>query len=395
MIEIIDKVQCSGCYACANICPKDCLKMVLDEEGFWYPKIEENKCINCNLCKKVCPIIKYDNKDKFIGSNLKKEVYAAQNLNEEVRKNSSSGGIFSLLAESVIEKDGIVIGAVFNENLEVVHKIIQDKKEIEKLRGSKYVQSKIGNVYREIKNQLEKNKLVFFTGTPCQISGLKSYLNKEYNNLITQDIVCHGVPSPIVWGKYKKYISNKNKKSIKDIFFRSKNEGWRRYSLKFVFEGNKSVTKNIEEDLYLISFQNDINLRPSCYDCKFKGERRESDITLADFWGIENTNINLDDDKGTSLVIINTEKGKNLFYDNIPAMRLVKTDMSNGIKGNKSYHLSANRNSLREKFLLEINEQNFEKKVRKYCNYTYRIQLRKAIKKQAKLILNHINLKNS
>lgn len=390
MISIKDKDDCSGCYACVNICPNNCLSMVKDDEGFWYPRVDEDNCVGCNLCIKVCPIIKINvnrNDVKFI-----KQVYAARNINEKIRLDSSSGGIFTLLAEKIIDNNGIVIGAAFNEKFEVSHQLIEAKKDIAKFRGSKYVQSKIGDIYKKINSELDKNRLVLFTGTPCQIAGLKSYLNKEYDNLITQDIICHGVPSPGVWNKYIKYVSNQNKYEINSVNFRSKKENWRLFSLLFRFDNDKSLAKNIEEDFYLIAFQNNIDLRPSCYNCKFKGEDRKSDITLADFWGIENTNIKLDDNKGTSLVFINSVIGAKLFNEISKELDYIETDIKTATKYNKNYYISASKNCLRDNFLSAITENNFESIVRKYCNYSYVTQFQRKTKKHLKIVFGNLGI---
>lgn len=390
MIVIKNKVDCSGCYACANICTENCLSMIQDDEGFWYPNVDENKCIKCKLCIKVCPIINKNNEVYDIVS-FSKKVYAAKNVDDIVRLSSSSGGVFTLLAEKVIESNGIVIGAVFNEKFEVDHQIIESKKDIDKIRGSKYVQSRIGDTLKKVKYELDKKRLVLFTGTPCQISGLKSYLIKDYDNLITQDIICHGVPSPEVWSKYLRYIC-KGKYKIDSINFRSKKENWRSFSLLFRFDNGKSTAKNIEEDYYLIAFQNNIDLRPSCYDCRFKGEDRVSDFTLADFWGIEDTNIKLDDNKGTSVTIVNSIKGEKLFDEIKKDLIFEETDINTATKNNKNYYVSAGKNILREKFLSEITEENFEYKVREYCNYSYAVEFKNKTKKQIKTILNFLGL---
>lgn len=390
MIVINNKEDCCGCYACANICPKNCLNMVIDEEGFWYPSIDTEKCINCDLCVKSCPIIK--NEDKPYNNIFNKKVYSAQNIDENIRINSSSGGVFTLIAENIIEQDGIVVGATFNESFEVVHKLIEKKEDLKEIRGSKYVQSKIGDTYSMIKKNLINGKIVLFTGTPCQVAGLKKYLNKEYTNLITQDLICHGVPSPVVWSKYINYIKIKGKSEIKNITFRSKIEGWRSFSLIFKFLDNKIINKNIEEDFYLIAFQNNIDLRNSCYNCRFKGEERVSDITLADFWGIENTNIDMDDDKGTSVVIINSENGNKLLKKIRNNLKISETNLDMATKSNKNYYTSANKNNSREEFLSELTENNFETMVRRYCNYSYKVEIKKRLKKIVKKILKKIGL---
>lgn len=195
MIEIKDKKDCCGCYACYNICPKKCISMKADEEGFWYSVIEQNKCVNCNLCEKVCPIINPVNR----GNSLKLS-YAVKNKDEDIRLRSSSGGMFYLLAEDTIKQNGLVYGAAFDKDFSVKHIGIDKISEIELLQGSKYLQSSIGDTYKHVKNDLRENKQVLFTGTPCQVEGLKSFLGKEEENLITMDFICHGVPSPSIWG---------------------------------------------------------------------------------------------------------------------------------------------------------------------------------------------------
>lgn len=369
MIEINSKQNCCGCYACYNICPKQCITMKADNEGFWYPNIDKNKCINCNLCENVCPII---NKPK---SYLYEEKsYAVFNKDEKIRLESSSGGIFSLLAEYVINKYGIVYGAVFDEEFNVKHIKITSLKDIELLRGSKYVQSKINDIFKSIKFDLINNKLVLFTGTPCQIAGLQSFLQRKYDNLILMDIVCHGVPSPLIWQKYINKLKKNYKQNIKNIYFRDKSTGWKKYSIKFLFD--KDEYKNIGfKDIYMKGFLNDIYLRPSCYNCKFKGIERISDITVADFWGIENIFPKIDDDKGTSLVVIHTEKGKRLFDKLSEKMIFNEVNLNEVVKYNLSMVRSAKYNKKREPFFVELNfEKDIEKLIRKYTKKSF-IQL--------------------
>ena len=229
MIKIKAKEDCCGCYACYNICPKECITMESDNEGFWYPKIDKDKCINCNLCEKVCPIINKPNSSLY-----EKKSYAVFNKNEKIRLESSSGGIFSLLAEYVINNHGNVYGAVFDEDFNVKHVKINILQDINLLRGSKYVQSRINDIFKSIKFDLKNNKIVLFTGTPCQIAGLQSFLQKKYDNLILMDIVCHGVPSPLVWQQYINELKQNYKQNIKSIYFRDKSTGWKTYSVKFL-----------------------------------------------------------------------------------------------------------------------------------------------------------------
>ena len=280
MIIIDDKTKCSGCHACANACPKNCISMVSDEEGFWYPQVNKEKCIDCGLCEKVCPIIhKWQSDDSLTTTAM-----AAINLNEEIRLKSSSGGIFTLIAEKIIDQGGVVFGAAFSDDFKSVQHICVDNiADLDKLRGSKYVQSKIGDTYKQAKEYLDSGRKVLFSGTPCQIGGLYSYLRKPYENLLTQDIICHGVPSPMVWEKYVEEHERKISSKANKVTFRNKKNGWKAYSVFIGFENRKQYLKEHSADMYIKAFLSDICLRPSCFDCQFKGIKRHADITLTDF----------------------------------------------------------------------------------------------------------------
>lgn len=381
MIEIKAKEDCCGCYACYNICPKECITMESDNEGFWYPKIDKNKCINCNLCKKICPII-----NKPDGSLYEKKSYALFNKNEKIRLESSSGGIFSILAEYVINNHGSVYGAAFDEDFNVKHIKITSLQDIELLRGSKYVQSKINDIFKSIKFNLKNNKIVLFTGTPCQIAGLQSFLQKKYDNLILMDIVCHGVPSPLVWQQYINELEQNYKQNIKSIYFRDKSTGWKKYSVKFLFD--KDEYKNFGfKDIYMKGFLNDIYLRPSCYNCNFKGIERVSDITVADFWGIEKVLPELDDDKGTSLIVIHSKKGKQLFDKLSEKMISNDVNLNEAIKYNPSMISSVKYNGKRKDFFLELNSgEELINLIRKYT----KISFEKRVKNKIKLIVKRL-----
>ena len=221
MIEITEQVKCTGCSACANICPKQCISMVADLEGFLYPSVDTKECINCGLCEKICPILKKNpiKSDDIIA-------YAAMLNNTDIRLESSSGGVFTAIAESVIDKNGVVFGAELDENFNVIHTYVETKEELKKFRGSKYVQSVIGETYKRAKGFLDQGRFVLFTGTPCQIGGLYAYLNKDYDNLITQDLICHGVPSPMVWRKYLEFREDISHAGVRRMSFRHKKYGW-------------------------------------------------------------------------------------------------------------------------------------------------------------------------
>lgn len=385
MVEIKIKKDCCGCYACYNICPKQCITMKMDNEGFMYPNIDKNKCINCNLCEKVCPII---NPSKRVDS--KKISYAGMNKDDQVRKKSSSGGIFSILAEYIIKNNGIVYGASFDEKFNVKHKRILYSKDLDLLRGSKYVQSSIGNVYQQVKNDLESEKQVLFTGTPCQVEGLKSYLGKEYINLITMDFICHGVPSPLVWKKYLEKMKNLMQENIKNIYFRNKDIGWYLFSLKIIFD-KKRYINTVNDDLFMRGFLQDVYLRPSCYSCKFKKINRISDITVADFWGIENILPKMADDKGTSLIVIHSEKGKLLFDKLNENMILNEVNLNEAIKFNTSMVASVKYNEKRKDFFVELNSgEDLINLIKKYTKVT----LKRRIKNKLKLIIKKYGIRN-
>lgn len=321
MINIKEPKDCCGCNACAQRCPKHCITLQEDHEGFLYPKVDINLCIECGLCEKVCPVI---------NQSIKKEplqVFAAINPDEKVRMESSSGGIFTLLAEKVIQENGVVFGARFDENWEVKHDYAETIEGLAAFRGSKYVQSRVEDNYLKAERFLKKGRKVLFSGTPCQIAGLKKFLRKEYDNLLTVDFICHGVPSPKVWRMYldeicKNYINQGDRKScIKAINFRNKSLGWKKYSFffklnpTFIRQKNKPI-EHLElfyKNSFMKGFLNDLFLRPSCYHCPSKSGKSESDITIADFWGIESLSPNMDDDKGTSLVFINTDSAKLIY----------------------------------------------------------------------------------
>ena len=270
MKEILEKNKCSGCSACMNICPKDAIKMMEDENGFKYPLIDNLKCVGCNLCKKTCPVL---NK----AENAKKDVlaYACYNKNINERLNSSSGGAFVLFAKEILKRKGVVFGAMFNEKFEVVHGYIQNKEDLDKLMRSKYTQSDIGNSYFKVKNFLDDDKYVLFTGTPCQIEGLLAYLNKKYDKLYTQDIICHGVPSPKAWIRYLEFQEKTNKDNIRKISFRNKDKSWKLFRMKINFD-NKTYTKDTRKDIFLQAFLKNTILRDSCYNCTFKDKYRKS-----------------------------------------------------------------------------------------------------------------------
>ena len=351
-IEIKDKELCSGCTACKNICPKEAIEMVPDEEGFLYPKVNKEKCIKCGKCKKVCPVLNKEKKAKIQSG------YVLNNKDLDIRSNSTSGGAFSPIAEFVLEKNGVVFGAAFDENFKVIHQKAETKEELKKFRGSKYVQSDLKNTFKEVKDLLDKKVLVCYSGTPCQIEGLKNFLQKDYEQLITVDVVCHAVPSPLVLKKYLSYIKNTklHNEEIKQIIFRDKSKYGYKYSVMTVESENYKYSNGVETDPYLRAFFGDLSDRPSCYNCAFKKLYHESDFTIWDCFIAENFDKKLDDDKGTSRILINTKKGHIVFNKIKKKFNYTEIQVDKLTKDVKEMYSSVNYPSKRNKFFEDINK---------------------------------------
>lgn len=296
MLTFTDKSQCCGCTACVSICPKQCIQMIEDKEGFLYPQINHSVCVDCGLCEKVCPVL------HPVQAKEKPAVFAAVNNNFEVRMQSSSGGIFTLLAEQTIKKGGVVFGACFDKEWKVVHRYTETLEGLACFRGSKYVQSDMGTSFQDAKRFLGQGREVLFSGTPCQIAGLKNYLRKSYSTLLTVEVACHGVPSPKVWSNYLL-----DKKNISYINFRTKSKGWKGYHVVLEYNGQKEEVP-YGENFYMRVFLSNLSLRPSCYACSAKLGNSQSDVTIADFWGVDKIAPEIDDNNGCSLIIIHNPK---------------------------------------------------------------------------------------
>lgn len=313
MPTLASKTNCTGCTACVSICPNNCITMQTDEYGFPIPVVTEpNNCTECHLCEQACPVL---HKNEVQETPL--IAYAAFNQNESVRMNSSSGGLFSEFATEVLNNGGIVFGAAYDNEFRVHHIGIEKKDELKQLFGAKYSQSDLGDTFKQILCELKNNREVLFAGTPCQVAGLKSFLRKDYINLTCIDFVCHGVPSPMAWQEYVKYraeMDNYGSLPV-SINLRSKNTGWSRYRYSNVFKYDEEKEHSClsGDSLFMKLFVEDYISRWSCDDCKFKGYNRVSDITIGDFWGIWDIDSSMDDDKGTSVMILQSDKGKDMF----------------------------------------------------------------------------------
>lgn len=307
MITITNKEECCGCNACSQVCPVNCIEMKPDSQGFLYPVTNIEKCIDCNICNKTCPIINTSRHTTPIVS------FAAKSSNKETQKHSSSGGIFSELAQLIIQDNGIVFGAKLDESYNVVHTYAEDFEQLHSFMGSKYVQSDINDSFIKAKKFLIEGRTVLFSGTPCHIAGLKHFLKKEYDNLITVEVICHGVPSPMVWQDYIKSLKLKKDCKYK-ISFRDKSNDWNNFALSIKETSERVVLHEIfKQNIYLKTFLKDLTLRQSCFDCKFKYQHSYSDIILGDYWDIEKHEPTFVDNNGVSAVIINSSKGEQIF----------------------------------------------------------------------------------
>ena len=367
------KEECCGCSACANICPKGAITMEDDGLGFLYPKIDKAKCIKCGLCKKVCDF--NSNYDKSLNLD-KPEFYAVWHKNEVELASSQSGAAFIALSDWVLKKNGIVYGAGYVGHFRVVHKRATNKVERDEFKGSKYVQSDLNTVFKQVKNDLENNKYVMFSGTPCQIAGLKSFLKLSKVNsekLYVIDLICHGVPSPKFWEDYLNYLENKKNNTLVKVNFRDKKFGWASHKESFQFSDTYTYT-------YTYNFYQEIMFRQSCNICHFANLRRTGDVTIGDFWGIGKISPELEkENKGVSLLLINTFKGKELFNLIKQELNFIKTDTEHCMQPNLQFPTIMN--SKKDEFEKDYIKYGFVYVAKKYGNLGWKYRVLDSLKK--------------
>lgn len=369
MIDIQDKTLCCGCAACVQRCPKQCISMCEDGEGFLYPKVDASLCIGCGLCERVCPVLNRFDKREPIKS------YAAVNPDDTVREQSASGGIFSSLAQKVIAEGGVVFGAMFDSGWMAVHGHTSSVKGLAAMRGSKYMQSRIGCSYIETERYLKSGRIVLFSGTPCQIAGLKRFLRKEYDNLLTVDVICHAVPSAKIWRLFldeQLDSVGKCKGDIRSLSFRDKSNGWKNYSLRICFDDRSDIIIPKDRNLFMRAFLSDLIVRPVCTACPARSLSGGSDVTIGDFWGIERTVPDMFDDKGVCALLCNTRKGVTL----VDSLGIDKKECgySQVLQGNPALVATAKDNKNRQMFyecLAKHENVSVSRLLRKYTRISF------------------------
>lgn len=387
MISVFDKKEeCCGCTACMNICPVKAIKMAPDEEGFVYPVINQELCVDCGRCRKVC---QFQNEVEVKGKLEEVQVYAVKHKSYEIRMQSTSGGFYSALSDSILDKSGSVFGVKFDDNFKVVHSKANDFYERNKYRGSKYVQSDLKDVFNDVQNELKQGNTVLFTGTGCQVAGLRKFLTDtktSIDKLITNDVVCHGASSPLLWKDYLKFIQKKNK--LSSYTFRDKEKGWRGYNVKVEYENGKIKINSADIRIFAKLFSSNLILRPSCYNCKFTNLNRPSDVMMGDFWGIEKAMYEIDDNRGVSLFIINTSKGKNVFEKIKGNLEVWESNTLDCLQPNLIR--PTKRPQKRDDFWKDYYKHGFEYIAKKYAGYN----LKGIIKKNLKTLLDKTGFSN-
>lgn len=397
MIEIKDKKDCCGCNACGDVCHTKAITFHTDNEGFGYPIMDKEKCTDCHLCEKICPMINIDQLKHNDWNEPK--VFGGYNKDIVIRFDSTSGGIFTLLAQAMYKQKGYVGGAVYTDDFKVVNFISNDKKDLKRLRSSKYVQSNAEGLYKQIKQLLQAGEKVLACGSPCQMAALRSYLRKDYDNLIIVDFLCRATNSPKVFEKYKESLETRYDSKIAAIKDKNKDHGWHSLARKITFENGQVYYGEGHEDDYRRGYHDNVFERPSCYECKFKGFPRMSDITLGDFWGIGDVDASLEQDLGTSLIMINSERGLE-YFEKIKEKLVVKEfSLKDIIPGNSTAIIGGKLpyppNINRDEFFKALDEMPFNECAAKFFPYVNNnvISSKEKIKNLLKVIYhNRTNL---
>jgi len=368
MIDRLSKEKCTGCMMCADLCPTGAIRFLDDEEGFWFPQVDKDKCRNCGLCLKKCP--SYSEPPNG-NEGFSPVCYGAWSKDVVIREESTSGGFFSELAAKWVAEYGLCGGAVYDEKFRVKHELCSDSEDIAALRQSKYVQSNTAGIFAKIQTVLHQQRKVLFVGTPCQVTALKSFLGKEYTDLVTIDFICCGISSPLVYRKYLEMLEKRYKSKVNKIWFKNKRNGWRSIGTYVQFENGKQYYRNGNRDLYMIAFVDDgLDMRQSCHCCRYRKVPHCSDIMLGDFWGIEYIHPELDDNKGISAVIINSTKGLKLFDKVKDRLYYFESTLQEIAVGNFTVYKPKEAHQKRHAFLEDLQNLSLDKAMEKYSSYS-------------------------
>ena len=363
MIVIKNKSNCCGCGVCETICPRKCISLCQDEEGFSYPIINKELCINCDTCERACPVL-----HPPIINLSDNQMYACSSYDTDSKLNSSSGGAFYLLASSIISNGGIVFGVKMSQDYRFsLFTSISSNKELFSILGSKYIQARTERIYKTVNQELESGKLVLFSGTPCHIAALKNYLNKKYDNLFLVDLSCHGVPSEKAWNYYLDCKEEKENAKVVSASFRNKESGWKEFSLSTDYSNGSHHAETFTKDSFGKAFNKRLLFRPSCEHCRFKGLNRWSDLTLADFWGIDEITDAFADCKGTSLIIVHTEKGARMIENIRNLAKIIPVSHEQGTRRNPYIYRSVVPHSNKKKFFELLENESFDDLVEQYA----------------------------
>lgn len=374
MLPVKQKDLCCGCTACANICPRGCIEMQADEEGFLYPNIRKDLCVSCGLCEKVCPVLQNGPE-----TPQKQTGYLVQHRDETVRRQSTAGGAFTAIASYVLDRGGVVFGASYDQAFQVIHTFVEQKEQLARFRNSKYVQSRLGTCFRQVQEFLNQGRWVCFSGTPCQIEGLNAFLGRRHEHLVLVDVVCHGIPSPLVWNKYLQ-AQNISQMRADQILFRDKYYGYK-YSTMSLYRGGVNIYHaGSQQDPMLRTFFEDLCDRPICYHCPFKKRYRVSDLTLWDCFSVYDFDRQMDDDRGTTRVLCHTPLGEQIMQAVQSEVQCRTVDPDRLVQGVREMVASVEENPRRSEFFQDACRLEGKALFQKYCPITWKTKLETGIR---------------
>lgn len=370
MIVIQNKADCCGCTACVSVCPAHCIVLSSDAEGFTYPQVDNARCLECGACQNVCPVKAPHPRQS------KMDAYVVQDKRRNIRESSSSGGAFTAMAEYVIARQGTVYGAAYDEQHHVRHIGVRLVQQLEKFRGSKYVQSCVEGIFPEIQHKLIEREWVLFSGTPCQVAGLKKYLRNDYPTLLTVDLACHGVPSPKLWALYLAWWRNKENSELESVEFRSKKYGYSGSTMRLIFANGHEYSRERMLQMYKNAMFAGLSMRPSCHNCHFKTQARASDYTIFDCWHVNTFCSDMDDDRGTTALLVQSEKGNTLLPEISAAWVIKPADRQRLIEIDGDMMMkSAPAHALRAQFFQDMESMNLQDLNEKYFPMTLKKRL--------------------